>query len=243
MFGPLASQLGPLGRASGRRSYVEKVKALAPIAYWPLNELSGTTAVDASGNGRNGTHVNATIDQPGFSERSVYYNGTNAHTNIFSMLSSFNGQTGSVHCAFQIPGAWNDGSERYAFYISPNGGLNTFYLRKNGNGALVAARVASGSAALYIPGNLNTTNWVRFALTWNQPTNQYSCYINGVAMTNAGATMTVWSGTITDTDRCNLGSITTSSAAANRWLGSIDDVAIWDRSLSASEVASLAVAS
>jgi RHS repeat-associated protein len=36
--------------------YAETVKADAPSAYWRLGETSGTSAVDASGNGRNGTY-------------------------------------------------------------------------------------------------------------------------------------------------------------------------------------------
>lgn len=49
----LTSQRG--GRGT---TYAESVLNLDPVAYWRLGESSGTTAVDASGNGHTGTYVN-----------------------------------------------------------------------------------------------------------------------------------------------------------------------------------------
>ncbi len=39
-------------------AYKDLVLEDAPVGYWRLNETSGTTAVDSSGNNRNGTYVN-----------------------------------------------------------------------------------------------------------------------------------------------------------------------------------------
>ncbi len=48
-------------------SYKSDILANHPIAYWPLDETSGTIANDISGNGHNGTYVGSTIfqNQPG----------------------------------------------------------------------------------------------------------------------------------------------------------------------------------
>jgi len=51
--------------AKGRRRYGRKVRALGPIAYWPMDEQSGTTAVDKSGNARNGAYTGITYNVPG----------------------------------------------------------------------------------------------------------------------------------------------------------------------------------
>jgi len=40
------------------RTYADHVTELRPIAYWRLGEASGTTAVDATGNGYDGTYTN-----------------------------------------------------------------------------------------------------------------------------------------------------------------------------------------
>ena len=41
---------------AGRRAYADEVMADSPAAYWKLDETSGTTAADSSGNGNNGTY-------------------------------------------------------------------------------------------------------------------------------------------------------------------------------------------
>src|SRR5437763_1786933 len=47
-------------------AYAAEVKADNPIGYWRLNETSGTTANDLSGNGNNGTYgPGVTLGQPG----------------------------------------------------------------------------------------------------------------------------------------------------------------------------------
>gem|GEM_PF-6619076 len=55
------SQIGNLYNYTGQPAlgpspYNAAVLSLSPYAYYPLNERSGTTAYDASGNGRNGTY-------------------------------------------------------------------------------------------------------------------------------------------------------------------------------------------
>lgn len=47
--------LGAAG--SGASSLPAAILALSPLGYWKLNDTSGTTAVDSSGNGRNGTYT------------------------------------------------------------------------------------------------------------------------------------------------------------------------------------------
>lgn len=47
-------------------SYASTVLGDSPAAYWPLNDTSGTTAIDATGNGNAGTYQGTvTLDQPG----------------------------------------------------------------------------------------------------------------------------------------------------------------------------------
>ncbi len=41
---------------AGRRAYADEVIADSPAAYWKLDETSGTTASDSSGNGNHGTY-------------------------------------------------------------------------------------------------------------------------------------------------------------------------------------------
>jgi len=59
----MAGYVGILGRRSGGgdgspclQTFEEAVAALSPVAWWRLNETSGTTATDSSGNGHHGTY-------------------------------------------------------------------------------------------------------------------------------------------------------------------------------------------
>lgn len=54
---PSVLQLVPIGEGS----YPNEVIADSPFAYYRLGELSGTTAIDSSGNGNNGTYTNGVV--------------------------------------------------------------------------------------------------------------------------------------------------------------------------------------
>lgn len=62
------------------------------IAYWPLNETSGTTANDVSGNGRHGTYSGVTLDQvdgPGETMgRAGLWDGINDRVRVVSSIST-----------------------------------------------------------------------------------------------------------------------------------------------------------
>ena len=67
--------------------YVDTVIADAPVGYWRLNETSGTTAADSSGNGLDGTYIGGVIlGQPGLpptlASTSVLFNGSNSYVSV-----------------------------------------------------------------------------------------------------------------------------------------------------------------
>lgn len=70
-------------RMGGAR-YIQAVLADSPLAYWKLDETSGTTAVDSKG-GYNGTYTGGyTLGQPGAPSTgrpSVFLNGTSGYIN------------------------------------------------------------------------------------------------------------------------------------------------------------------
>ncbi|HEX2747009.1 MAG TPA: lamin tail domain-containing protein, partial [Verrucomicrobiales bacterium] len=75
----------PLARA-GTATYRNAVLADNPVAYWELDETSGTTAADSAGTPQDGTYQNVTLGQP-----SAFPNlGTSAQ---------FNGSTSRVQAA------------------------------------------------------------------------------------------------------------------------------------------------
>lgn len=73
-----------LRNASIGETLAERITALSPVAYYKLDETSGTTAADSSGNGNDGTYSGGvTLDQPPLAwsraeSRSASFDGTDA---------------------------------------------------------------------------------------------------------------------------------------------------------------------
>lgn len=74
-------------------TYTDEVLADSPWLYWKLDETSGTTATDSSGNGRSGTYTNSpTLNQTALINegKSVDFDGTNDHVK-YTLASNFTG--------------------------------------------------------------------------------------------------------------------------------------------------------
>jgi PKD repeat protein len=73
--------------SGGSASYTSEVLADSPLAYWRLGEASGTTAADASGNGRVGSYLNTpTLGVAGAlasdTNTAVGFNGTDEYVDV-----------------------------------------------------------------------------------------------------------------------------------------------------------------
>jgi Concanavalin A-like lectin/glucanases superfamily len=64
--------LGPAGVAAGS----------TVAALWHMNETSGTTMVDSSGHGHNGTLHSVTLGASGFSGKAYSFNGTSSYVSV-----------------------------------------------------------------------------------------------------------------------------------------------------------------
>jgi hypothetical protein len=91
--------------------YKEYVQSLSPWLYWPLDEGTGTTAVDASGNGRNGTLMAAagwtTTDDTSMGPKAVTTGANNVDginwTGTVPLTPGFTGNTAMY--TWKVP-AW-----------------------------------------------------------------------------------------------------------------------------------------
>ena len=74
-------------------TYTTEVLADSPYLYWKLDETSGTTATDSSGNSRSGTYTNSpTLNQTALINegKSVDFDGTNDYCK-YTLPSNFTG--------------------------------------------------------------------------------------------------------------------------------------------------------
>lgn|GEM_PF-6988877 len=243
MLTPLNGALAPLTR-SPTRSYSAKVLATAPanlIAYWKLDETSGSTANDSSGNGRSGTYNGVTVGGTTFLNGSTapLFAGINNHINIYSasFAGAWNGQEFTVSLFCRNPN-WTDGTERRPFQVQVNG-TNLFVFRKpTGNSQFEVIYIAGGVTRIVTKTSFSPGDYFSVIATVSLSANQFKVYFGGA---QEGSTQTVgtWGGSL-DPNGCAIGARGASST--NPWRDSIAQVAVWNTPLSTGEVAVIAAA-
>lgn len=224
-------------------AYTNKVKALSPIAYWPLAEASGATATDESGNGRSGSYSNVTLGVAGIGDgrTAASFNGTTSLANMFtaSLQGAFNGQEGTIAAWLKVAnaGVWTDAATRAAALFSVNA-ANLIRLRKNGtNNTIACVYVAGGTSKTVAKASFSPTTFFHIAMTWSKAADQMIFYINGA---QEGATQTGL-GTFAGALGATTAVVGAESTAAAQWNGSIAHAALWATPLSAAQIATLAV--
>lgn len=234
-------------------AYTNKVLALSPIAYWPLAETSGVTALDASGNGRNGTYRNSagalvgvTLGNAGIGDgrTAAAFNGSTGYCNIYSVSlnGAFTGGENTV--AFWARGAnagvWSDATNRqlWRLFVDAN---NFIRFIKGADNVLNATYVAGGVANNIGGGTpISDANWHHIAFTTSKGANQRKLFIDGVQV---GATATVggtWAGSLNSTE-CAIGAANTTPVEV--WNGTMAHVAVWSSALTPTQIATLSTTS
>lgn len=226
-----------------RRRYSARVKALAPIAYWPLWERSGTTAFDYSGNGRNGAYTGVDLGQPGIGDgrTAPLFDGVNDSVNIYSAsLAGAASMTElSMGCWVKVPSSvWSGAANSFVLHIGADSASN--YAR------IFAPTTANTLRCNYVAGGTNInvskstfspTTWFHVLITVSKVNNRVRLYVNG-AQEGADATgLGVFAGALNNTV-CVIGAQSTTPASPIS--GTLAHTALWARELTAAEVASLA---
>lgn len=226
-------------------AYVDKIVATEPIAYWPQNELSGFNALDASGNGRNGSYqggVTLGADGVGDNYSSAQYNGSNGCCNVFSssLAGAFTPAKFTIATWLRIltAGVWTDGTNDCAMHIGVDTTANFVrFLKTSTNNQFQWTLISGGTTKTITKSTFSPLTWFHVAITVDLAAGQMRAYLNGA---QEGATQTslgTWAGTIA-TARCQIGAQTTVPALP--WNGRIAHSALWNRVLSPSEIASIA---
>jgi hypothetical protein len=204
------------------------------VAYWKFDEGSGTTAVDSSGSGNTGT-VNGATWTPGEIGSGLNFNGVNDYVSVPDASNLDN--TSALTIAFWVKPTILDGSPR----------------------GIVSKRTASGTqdaySVFFYAGNkihvdLDTSNdrfstntvfltntWYHVAVTYDgtlASAGRVHVYVNGVLDTTASETSASIPNYASDLAFGKLVGNPTSYFA-----GSLDDVRVYNRALTATEVGSL----
>jgi Concanavalin A-like lectin/glucanases superfamily/Bacterial Ig domain len=207
------------------------VAAAGPVAAYSFNQGSGTTAADISGNGLTGTLAGATWTTSGHHGDALSFNGTTSYVDLGNP-ALLNG-TGSMTWAAWVYATGNppddgqiiakaDGSSGWQLKTSPDTGPETFGVKVSGS-TTSAQRYSKTVRAL--------NQWYHVTGVYNATTRTLDIYVNGVL-----------------DDGVLLGTIPSSQAVANLnvniarrsggfyFKGVIDDVRIYNRALSQTEI-------
>lgn len=224
-------------------AYTNKVVALSPIAYWPMAESSGSTALDASGNARNGAYTGVTLGQPGIGDgrTAAGFDGATSFNNIFSasLAGAFSGAAGTLALWAQVSGAgvWSDGTQRRFVRLNVDASNYVLIYRTAINNQIACEYSAGGTIKTRTISSISSTGWIHIAITWSASNDQVIAYLNGAQQ---GATLTglgVFAGSLVSGSTV-VGATTTVPALV--WSGNLAHAAIFSSALSAAQVLSLA---
>jgi len=213
----------------------EKISVAGLVGYWKLDETSGTSAADATGYGNTGTYVGSptlNVAPPAaltFPSSAVTFNGSSqyvAKNGWFSLNSYSSGSVslwyksttqpamGQIFCA-------RDGLTNTRVYINLNSSGYPYFLIGDGTNIITDSVNTFGA-------------WHNAVLTWSS--GNFSGYVDGTLVNSSTYTTNAGSGV----KYLNLAASWSGAVASDFFNGSIDDVRIYNRALTATEISNLA---
>lgn len=218
---------GAGGGGGGGGTYSAAVLADSPALYWRLNDPSGTTATDSSGNARTGTYgAGVTLGVAGATT-----DGDTAVTLNASSTGRITSAYNPFAASFTVEGWANQAATATTQALFGGVGTTTCYLE----------RTNTTNGLLFDPNSTDTTGrvswttwpvaggWVHWALTYDSTTFAAELFINGVS---SGALTT--QAMAAAPGNFVVGGF---AAASNPFNGTVDEIAIYTGILSSARIA------
>lgn len=226
-------------------AYIGKVLSYSPIAYWPLNETSGTTAVCQVNTAQNGTYARnvstmGTGTGIGDGNTAPAFDGTNDCVNIYTatFIGAFDGTEGTLALWVKVNGSgvWSDGVERYVARLRADTNNYVRNQKHTAQGDWRWIYKAGGSIEAQTP-TLSSTAWFHAAITWSDSADQVKYYIDGTQSGSTDTSVGTWVGSLGSTTTVIGSSMSTPSDV---WHGYLAHVAVWTSALTQPQLAALA---
>ena len=194
------------------------------VAAYGFNEVSGPTAIDASGNGNNGTISGAARTASGMYGGALLFNGTNAVVTISNSVP-LELTTGMTIEAWVNPSVVNS-AWRDVIYK----GKDNYYLEGTSMSAGVpgiGGTFGTSDQVLYGAVALPTNTWTHLAATYDGTTTRL--YVNGAQVASQAQTGAI----ATSTNPLQIGG---DSFYGQFFQGTIDEVRIYNVALTAAQI-------
>jgi predicted alpha-1,6-mannanase (GH76 family) len=197
--------------------------------YWPLDATNGAIAIDASGNGNNGTVSGAGWRSNGRVNGCLGFNGVNSSVQITNPVGN------DFSIAFWVKttqtagtGQWYNGTG----LVDGDAPLNNNDFGTALVGSKFGFGVGNPDTTILSTSAINDGGWHQCVATRQESTGIISAYVDG----NLQATGTGNRNTLNASARLLFGAVASGGGYFN---GSLDEVKIFTRSLSSNEVAAL----
>jgi len=209
------------------------------VSYWNFNESSGSTVIDVQ-SGYNGTIYNATRTGSGKIGNAISFIGSPNYV-VLPHNSNHNSNDATWSVWFKthsttIPAIAG------ILTKAPNTGYDRqIYVAMNSTGGITVAignSARTNWAYLYtISGSYNNTNWHHLVVTkkYGVSGDTFKSYMNGSLI---NTTNSAFNGR-KNSNQFDVGRTTTSSSSNRYFKGIIDEIGVWNRELSSSEISEL----
>jgi hypothetical protein len=197
--------------------------------YWPLDATSGTVAVDATGNGNNGTVNGATWNASGQINGCLNFNGVNDSVQIGNTISN------DFSIAFWVKTTQAGGTGQWYHGAGLVDGDVPFVSNDFGtavSGGKFAFGVWNPDTTILSTNSINDGAWHLCVATRVQATGLMSIYVDG----NLQATEIGGTNSLTASANLQFGQIASGGGNFN---GSLDEVEIFNRALGNNEITAL----
>ncbi|MFA6494949.1 MAG: LamG-like jellyroll fold domain-containing protein [Candidatus Paceibacterota bacterium] len=196
------------------------------VGYWPMDEGVGTSAYDASGNNNGGTIYGSSVWVAGLSNWALGLTTGAIANNVIATAKNISNPQGLTLTAWVYPTSYSAEEMTVVEGQSPNG----YYLSVYKDGSINCYWYGTSPAGYHSSGagTVPLNQWTQITCAWSG--SAINLYTNGqlkntVSVSGSGVIATV----------VNIGAESTS----RQFRGKIDDVRVYNRALSATEVKNL----
>ncbi len=236
---PSVAAAWELGAGEAAAAYADKVLDYSPMAYWQLNESSGTVVADSSGNDFHGTAYGVTwgVEGIGDGKTAALFDGVNDYVDVFSagLTAAFNALAGTFSLWCKVS-AWPSQFGILIGFAEAVVKRAAVQLGAAGDAERYRGIFWDGSSGHPSDWDVSNTDRHHLALTWNVPAGTVRLFVDGVGQTENDSGL---EGGFTALVYATLGRYAPSS---NYFFpGMLAHVAVFDSVLSDEAIADLAV--
>ena len=226
--------LGKIGKTTPA-TYGDYIKLDTPLAYWKLNENSGTKAIDYSGNGYVGVYTNSPVlgvpgKLPG--DTAVEFDGDNDYVELGSIDAADPLALAGTSFTLETwikPDLTGDNSQRIIDKSSNVNATNGYFLAVGPNGAILfyVNQTPYQTAA----GTVSPGLWQHIVAVDDNGTD-YRVYVNGVLVSGVLSSTFTFAPAITTNMRLG----TWNHSTGREYNGVLDEVAIYNHALTPAQI-------